>query len=113
MSDTDERHTYTSSLNNTSASSTRARFMQRSMRSSATFVACDKYKYEFGPNKDIIQSVSFEGEDINERCPPRHPLIVAFQSTLSSSLSSKKNRTSQSGGIVYEYLVQTLRGSHL
>eukprot|EP01083_Nonionella_stella_P214188 771912_1 len=51
MSDTDERHTYTSSLNNTSASSTRARFMQRSMRSSATFVACDKYKYEFGPNK--------------------------------------------------------------
>eukprot|EP01083_Nonionella_stella_P177704 625406_1 len=39
---------------------------------------------------DIIQSVSFDGEDINERCPPRHPLIAAFQSTLSSSLSSKK-----------------------
>eukprot|EP01083_Nonionella_stella_P126448 382729_1 len=47
--DADERHTFTSPLNNASASSTR--FMQRSMRSSATFVARDKYKYEFGPNK--------------------------------------------------------------
>lgn len=36
--------------------------------------------------------LSFEGEDINQKCPPRHPLIAAFQSALSSSILSKETQ---------------------
>ena len=43
-----------------------------------------------GVDEDAVYNLSFEGEDINENCPPRHPLIAAFQSALSSSILSKK-----------------------
>merc|ERR1712232_1363800 len=48
-----------------------------------------KDKKKKNEDENVI-NLSFEGDDINEQCPPRHPLIAAFQSALSSSILSKK-----------------------
>ena len=49
----------------------------------------DEDKEDEKTDNDDGYDLSFEGDDIDEKCPARHPLIAAFQSTLSASLTSK------------------------